>query len=220
MVIGHTLQRRTERGAVLLLAAVILTVLLFLGASLIERAQSGVLRASTDGITARSFHLAEAGIDKAVWELNQANGWFTYSGEHATALGGGYFKVDVSPDPMARSVFTDQLTVMSTGYLPGPDGTRRMPVRVRTIVRRDPKYFAYAVFGKDKVRIGNGLVTVLADSYSSTNGSYGGGNVRANADIGTNSTAANAIEILPKGEVHGNIVVGTGATNPVGCVSN
>jgi len=220
MAMERSLHRRTERGAVLLLAAVILTVLLFLGASLIERAQNSVSRAATDDVSARSFHLAEAGLHKAVWELNQVNGWFAYSGEGPAALGGGHFKVGISPDPAARSVFTDQLTVVSTGYLPGPDGTRRLPVTVRAIVRRDPKYFSYAVFGKDKVKIGNGLVTVLADSYSSTDGSYGGGNVRANADIGTNSTAASAIEILPKGEVHGNIVVGAGTTTPLDSVSN
>jgi hypothetical protein len=220
MRIERALRKRTERGAVLLLAAVILTVLLFLGASLIERAQSSVSRADAEDVSARSFHLAEAGLHKAVWELNQANGWFTYSGESPIALGGGHFRVDISPDPVARSVFTDQLTVVSTGYLPGPDGAPRLPVTVRAIVQRDPKYFAYAVFGNDKVTIGNGLVTVLADSYISTSGNYGGGNVRANADIGTNSTAASAIEILPMGEVHGNVVVGAGTTTPSGCVSN
>jgi hypothetical protein len=213
-------QHGGEHGAVFLVAMVILTVLLFLGASLIERAQNSVSQAATDNDVARSFHLAEAGIQKALWDLNQPGGWFTYSGQGRTALGGGLFEVTASPPAAERGVFTDRLTLTSTGYLPGPSGSRRLPATVQAIMRRDPKYFAYALFGTQKVSIGNGTVTVLTDSYRSDHGSYGGGNVGANADVGTNSTAANAIEILPKGEVHGNVVVGAGTTTPLSSVSN
>jgi hypothetical protein len=93
-------------------------------------------------------------------------------------------------------------------------------VTVRATVLRDPKYFSYAIFGRDKVKIGNGVVTVVADSYSSTDGSYGGANMHDNGDVGVNSVAADAVEVLPGGEVHGDIVVGAGTSNPLQCVSN
>jgi hypothetical protein len=112
------------------------------------------------------------------------------------------------------------VTLDSTGYMPGPHGGRRLPVRVRVIGTKEPKYFSYAVYGKDKVTIGNGTVTVKADSYDSDNGNYGPGNTGEHADVGTSSTAANAIEILPQGEVHGSITVGSGASNPAACVNN
>jgi len=209
-----------ERGTVLLIAMLILAVLLFLGGSLIERAQNGVARAATDGLRGRSFHLAEAGIDRALWSLNQPGGWEAYNGEGPVTLGGGSFTVTVTPPGNQRGVFTDRVTLDSTGYMPGPHGGRRLPVRVRVIGTKEPKYFSYAVYGKDKVTIGNGTVTVKADSYDSDNGNYGPGNTGEHADVGTSSTAANAIEILPQGEVHGSITVGSGASNPAACVNN
>jgi hypothetical protein len=209
-----------EQGTVFLVAMVILTVLLFLGACLIERAENGLHRATVDNFSARSFHLAEAGIHRALWSLNQPNGWFTYAGDARTLLGGGYYEVGVSPPPAQRGFFTDRLTLLGTGYLPGTGGAPRFPVRIQVIAHKDPRYFAYAVFGSQKVTIGNGTVTVLADSYTTDNGGYGGANVAARADVGTNSTAAGAIEILPKGEVHGNITVGAGVPVPSACVSN
>jgi len=202
---------RKERGWVFLLAIVTLTLLLILGASLIERSQNALYRNTVDNRSVRAFHLADAGISRAVWCLNQHNGWLTYGGEAKTLLGGGYYEVTVVPAPADREPTTDYLKVLSTGYLPGPNGTKGSPHRIHAIVAKDPRYFSYAVFGREKVRVGNGLVTVKADSYDSTDGNYGGSNVRENADVGTNSKAASAVEILPQGEVHGNVTVGAGA---------
>ena len=211
--------RRKQGGWVFPVAMVTLTLLLVLGASLIERAQNSLYRNTTDNRAVRAFHLADAGISRAVWSLNQTNGWLTYAGESNTLLGGGYFEVTVFPGPADREPSTSHLRVLSTGYLPGPNGSRAYSCRVHAIVAKDPRYFSYAVFGTQKVRVGNGLVTVKADSYDSRDGSYGGGNVSENADIGTNSTAAGAVEILPQGEVRGNVTVGAG-TIPQNCVNN
>jgi len=208
------------QGAVFLISMVVLTVLLLLGASLIERAQTSVFRASVESRSTRSFHLAEAAIQKAMWGLNQPNGWLLYTGESSTTLGGGSFALTVSPPPSQRGVFTDRLFLLATGYLPGPNGQQRYPVRVRVVASKDPRYFAYAVFGSEKVNIGNGTVTVLTDSYTSNEGGYGGGNTAWSGDIGTNATGANAVEILPQGTVNGSISVGAGATDPSACVNN
>ncbi len=212
--------RTPEGGSVFLLAIVILTVILVLGASLIEKAQTSVYRATVDSRLAKSFHLAEAGIHKALWELNQPSGWLIYPGQDGVSLPGGFVDVAISPEPSQRGVFTDTVTVMATGYLPGPNSGQRLPCTVRVITHKDPRYFAYALFGNDQVTVGNGTVQVMTDSYSSDDGGYGGGNVKKNADIGTNSKAAHAVKILPQGEVHGNVSVGAGAEFPELCVDN
>jgi hypothetical protein len=212
--------RRSQGGWVFLVAMVTMTLLLILGASLIERAQNSLYRNAVNSRTVRTFHLADAGVSKAVWALNQTNGWLTYGGESSPVLGGGYYQVTVFPPPADREPSTSYLRVLSTGYLPGPDGGRAHSCRIHAVVAKDPRYFSYAVFGSEKVKIGNGVVTVKADSYDSRDGGYGGGNVRANADIGTNSTAAGAVQILPQGEVHGNVTVGEGVTIPGTCVTN
>lgn len=209
-----------ERGGVLLLSIVVLTVLLLLGVSLIERAQLGVQRAAAANRSAQSFHLAEAGVHKAVWGLNEPNGWLTYEGETRIQLAGGFADVTVTPPASSRGVFTDYVTVVATGYIPGPEGSRRHPCTLRVITHKDPVYFKYAVFGSDQVVVGNGTVTVKADSYTSDDGSYGGENIAENADVGTNSTAADAVRILPQGEVHGDVYVGAGANPPSDCVDN
>ena len=209
---AYTTIRTGERGWVFLSALLVLTVLFILGSSLIERSQSNLSAASLDSQAARSFHLAEAGIHRALWALNQHNGWLTYGGDDATSLGEGYYQVTVSPSPINRDAVTNNLTINVVGYLPGPNGSQRLPRRIQAVVTKDQRFFKYAVFGRNKVKIGNGTVTVKADSYDSSYGGYGGGNINANADIGTNSTATDAVEILPKGEVHGNITVGAGAT--------
>jgi len=212
--------RHSDRGWVMLAAMVTLSVLLFRGVSLIERAQNSLYRTTVDNRAARSFHLADAGIQMAVWSLNQHDGWLTYGGEQGTRLGGGFYEVTVLPPPAEREPSTSYLTLVSTGYLEGPGGTRVTPCRIHATVGKDPRFFSYAVFGGEKVTIGNGTVTVKTDSYDSRNGGYGGSNVRANADVGTNSTAPGAVEILPRGEVYGDISVGAGAAVPANCVNN
>lgn len=211
--------RTGEQGWVFLGAMVTLTVLFILGSLLIERSQNSLNTTMLDNQAARSFHLAEAGIHRALWALNQHNGWLTYAGDSQTSLGQGYYEVAVSPAPIDRDAITNNLTVFSTGYLPGPNGTRRLPRRIKVVVTKDQRFFSYAIFGRNKVKIGNGTVMVKADSYHSGYGGYGGGNVKENADVGTNGTAADSVEILPQGEVHGDITVGPGAS-PLSTVVN
>jgi hypothetical protein len=212
--------RCRERGSVFLLAMMILIVILVLGASLIERSQTAVDRASARSRSTRAFHLAEAGIQKALWEFNQPDGWLTYAGDTELPLQGGTVDITVSPPPPDREVFTDSLVVVSTSDLPSPQGGRRHSCAIRVITHKDQNYFDYAIFGDQKVTIGNGTVTLTADSYTSDDGPYGGGNVGAAAGIGTNSTASDAVEILPQGEAHGDIFVGAGAADPSACVEN
>ena len=212
--------RTKERGWVFLGAMITLTVLFILGATLIERSQSSLSQTTEENQAARSFHHAEAGIDRALWALNQHNGWLTYAGDSATGIGGGYYEVTVTPSPLARDAGTASLTILATGYLPGPHGAPRLPRRIQAIVTRDQRYFPYAIFGREKVTIGNGTVSIKADSYHSGYGGYGGTNIKANADVGTNSTAAGAVTILPQGEVHGDVTVGVGATSLSTAISN
>ncbi len=217
---NRTPHHPSQRGSVFLLAIVILTVILILGASLIERAQNTVYRASVENRSVKAFHLAEAGVNKAIWELNQPNAWLTYAGESAVELPGGLVDVSVTPVPANRGVFTTYVTVLATGYLPGPGGGMRYPATIRAITYKEPRYFSYAVFGDEQVTVGNGTVELYADSYDSDDGDYDPGEATQDADIGTNSTNLDAISIKPLGEVNGDVFVGAGAVSPDLCVDN
>jgi hypothetical protein len=199
---------------------VILTVLLILGASLMERAQTAVDRASVRNRQERAFQLAEAGIEKALWELNQPNGWLLYPGDTDMSLQGGTLDIAISMPPANRGVFTDTLTVIATGVIPSPQIGRTHSCAIRMVTHKDPRYFAYAIFGNSEVSVGNGTVRLMADSYSSDDGAYGGDNTGAGADIATNASGSNSVKILPQGEVYGNISVGVDASPPESAVSN
>ncbi len=212
--------RSTQRGSVFLLAIVILVVILTLGASLIERAQTAVYRAGVEGRSTRAFHIAEAGIHKAVWELNQPNGWLTYAGESGVQIPGGFVDISIEPAPADRGVYTTHATIIATGYLPGAGGGMRYPSTIRAITYKEPRYFDYAVFGQDQVTIGNGTVSLYADSYDSDDGDYDPSTATDDANIGTNSTAVDAVWIKPLGSVSGDVYVGAGAASPDLCVNN
>jgi len=87
--------RRGEHGSIFLLSIVVLTVLFLLGASLVQRAQTAIYRASIDSASAKSFRLAEVDIHTATWALNPPNGWLTYTGESAALLPGGFARLSV-----------------------------------------------------------------------------------------------------------------------------
>jgi len=197
--------RPAERGSIFLLSMVIMTVLLVLGSSLIERTQTAVYRSSVESRAAKSFHLAEAGVHKALYALSIPGGWVTYGGDSSLTLPGGACEVRVSPSPTARTAI-QQVTVLSTGWVPGPHGSRRYPKTIRVVARWDPNYFDFAIFGDEEVIVGNGTIDVSPDGTM--------------ADVGTNSAEVGTVVVAPQGSVTGDIAVGYGAESPPLCVDN
>jgi hypothetical protein len=210
----------SRRGSIFIMSMVILFVLLLLGVSLIESAQNAVSRAALENGSTRTFHLAEGAVHKALHEINRGNGWLTYEGEMNMAMGGGTASIAVWPSASQRGMYTDHVILIANGRLRRPGSGAEHSCTLRVIAHKDPQYFAYAVFGDQSVKVGNGTVTMMADSYSSDDGAYGGANAGTNADIGTNSTAVGAVRVLPLGEIHGNVSVGSGAAAPESCVDN
>ncbi len=203
---AHRAYRPAEQGSIFLLALITLVVLLALGASLIERSLSAVDRASVENRSAASFQLAEAGIHRALWALSQPDGWLTYAGESALPLPGGFVDVGVAPAPSERLLSTQRLAIIASGWLPGPNSTRRYPCTVRVLTHWEPNYFDFAIFGGEQVIVGNGRVQASA-----------AGNP---ADVGTNARKPKSVQIAPGGVVEGNVAVGHDAAVPAACVDN
>ncbi len=194
-----------ERGSIFLLSMVILTVLLVLGSSLIERSQNAVYRAAVEGRSAKAFHAAEAGIHKALYSLDQPGGWVSYSGDTNVAIPGGGAAVTISP-PLVDRAATQRVTLVSTGWVEGPGGSHRYPHTVRVMAHWDPDYFDFAVFGDVQVDVQNGKVDVSPNGHVS--------------ELGTNNKNNGAVTISPQGTVIGNVVVGFGATSPGSAVDS
>jgi hypothetical protein len=126
----------------------------------------------------QALQLAEAGMDKAAYQLNKDS---SYTGESNTALGNGTFTTSVS------TISSSAKTITSTGYVPNsanPQATR--VVKTTVTINNNIISFNYGV------QSGNG--GFVMDGGSTINGNiYSNGNIQATngVHITGSATAAN-----------------------------
>lgn len=114
-------------GQVIIIALIFMTVILVLVGALVTFVGQEAKIARNSLAAEQALQLADAGIEKAVWQLNETAGG--YSGETGTVLGTGVFDVSVA----AISGSVKEIT--ATGYAPSntnPRATRRIKVKVST----------------------------------------------------------------------------------------
>lgn len=110
MIVNIPKKQQNQKGQVLVIvlifmAVILISVVIILG--LVNFFQYNTARAIA---VEQAHHLAEAGIDNAIFELNQTAG--TYTGEADTPLGLGVFTVTVTNLSLNNKLIT------STGYIP------------------------------------------------------------------------------------------------------
>lgn len=130
--------RHPNRGYIILFALIVSAVVMTVTAAFFNYYGSGVraMRAALVGAQAQA--LAEAGIDNAVYELNQ-NG--SYTGESNTALGGGVFTVSVA------TVDSSTKRITATGFVPdsaNPTATKKV-VQASASIDTEVVSFAFGV---------------------------------------------------------------------------
>lgn len=151
-------------GQVLVFAVIIMTVALILAASLFTRT-TDFLRFGSSGITQeQASSLAEAGIDRALWQLNKTAG--SYTGETNTPLGTtGTFTVAVTNKSSSLK------TITATGFVPDAASPRsKRTIKVDVAIDNTIIAFNFAV------QVGTGGVIMH-------NSSQINGGVYSNADI-------------------------------------
>lgn len=151
-----------SRGSILLLALIVSSIVMTVTVSFFNYYASAVRAGRYALASAQARSLAEAGIDKAVYELNQNGG---YSGESNTALGNGTFSVSVA------SINNNTKRVTVTGVVPNSARPTATKV-VQTNVSIDTEVVSFA-FG---VQAGNGGV-FLENSASVRGNVYSNGPV-------------------------------------------
>lgn len=153
---------RRDRGYILIVALVFLAIFISIAVGIVSYITL-TLRAQRYAINAEyTLKLAEAGLEKAVYELNQNS---TYTGENNTELGSGTFTTSVS------SVDSNTKRITVTSYFPdnvSPLVTRSLSASVAI----DASIVSFN-FG---VQVGNGGITM-------NNGSQIIGNVYSNGSI-------------------------------------
>jgi hypothetical protein len=156
-----------NRGSILLLSMVISSVIIVVTIGFFNYFASAVHAERFAIASAQAIFLAEAGIDKAVYELNQSS---SYSGESDTTLGNGVFNISV----VSIDNNTKRLTV--TSFVPNSvNPTSTKVVQTNVSINSSVISFRYGV------QIGEGGVNM-------NNGSRIEGNLFSNGDVSGSGT--------------------------------
>lgn len=158
------------RGQVLIIAIIFLAVILIITATMFSKVSSFLHFGTISAEASQATALAEAGVDNAVWQLNQTAG--SYTGETNTPLGTvGTFTVTVTSNPANPSI----KTVTSTGYIPNSTNPKsKRTVKVQVGIDSTSIAFHYAAQTGNGGAIMNQSATIQGNIFS--NGSITAGN--------------------------------------------
>lgn len=177
-----------------MLAIIFLGVGLALFAAVADFSQTGLTTTSRRINEQAALRLAEAGIEKAVWCLNNPTdttscpGNPSYAGESNVALGNGAYSVTVTGSGNSR-------TVEATGQIAGSGGTTTRQIRTRLTTTTTDVAFHYGVqVGQGGLEMGNNA-EVVGNVYS--NGSIIAGN---NARVRGSAFVAGGTQLTPDQE--------------------
>jgi len=199
---------KNEKGIAMVLSLMIIIVLAILGTTLLSRGVSDNKRTEIFLDEVRAFWVAEAGMAKALHELNHGGGlWtgWTLQGSNASlqaSLGaaGDY-------DIVVYDRTSSDVRVEVTGYVP----MRSVNAIRRTVevsaTTSSSALFKYALSSAGKLTVRN---NVNIDSYDSTLGGYGRNNSGAEGDI----LSADSVNLKNSIYVNGDVVIPEKAKEP------
>lgn len=154
------------QGQVIILSLIFMLVILVSTAALLGYVFQNVNATRRALAKEQAIQLADAGVDKAVYELNQSAG--AYTGESGTALGTGDFDVSV------QTISGNIREVTATGYVPNKTSpTASRQIKVQIAVSAIQANFFYGVQVGDGGLIMDNNSSIAGNVYS--NGPIDGG---------------------------------------------
>jgi Tfp pilus assembly protein PilX len=157
---------RTSKGTALFNALVFLTVLVIIGLSIATLTLGGFKFIARSHKSTQALNIAEAGIDKALYEINKPSS--TYTSETNTPFGNGTFSVQITngSEPNTK-------VITSTGYIPN-NTSPELERTIRVVAKAESSSiniaFSYAV------QIGDQGLTMNSNSQINGN-AYSNGNI-------------------------------------------
>ncbi|MBM3271932.1 hypothetical protein FJY94_01440 [Candidatus Kaiserbacteria bacterium] len=148
-------------GYILLLALVFAGLMAAALSSAVDYATLGARSERISVASAQALALADAGIDKAIYELNQNS---SFSGETYSSVPGGVFVTSITTSGSSKRI-------TSTGYVP----SQTNPTAVRTVMATADTGGTWAAFHYG-VQVGNG-------GFIMNGGSVVNGSIYSNGDI-------------------------------------
>ncbi|MCG2711607.1 MAG: hypothetical protein L6416_04705 [Candidatus Omnitrophica bacterium] len=198
-----------NKGIATVLGFIIILILAILASAMLMRGVGGSRRTEIYVDETRAFWVAEAGIARAVWELNNGAGvWtgWTTTGNNKTlqASVGAAGDYDITVYDFANP----PLKIEVTGYYPNRASENAIIRNFEVIAAKSfNPLFEYAAYSQDELTIsGQGFT----DSYDSSLGVYGGTNVGTDGDVGSGV----AVDASGQAYVDGDVVIPEGAAYP------
>lgn len=205
-----TEKKRHEQGMMLVLALMVSFVMLVVAVPFIFKLNSQYRSAERSYKSLAALNLAEAGAERAIWEINHGD-ISTWDGDDEqrtltitsfqTSVGTAIGDIDIIlTDPGG-----DNPIVEATGKVPEiNDFTIVKKLRV-VLEKTKPSVFDFGLFGNEGIHLNS---NALIDSYDSRNGLYGGSNVKSQGDTGTNAIHYGCISLDSNAEIHGDALSG------------
>lgn len=106
-----------NRGTALIVALTFLAVLMILTSAFVSNVLATTRAQSRLEAQTRSFYIADAGLNYALWQLEKQGA--NYTGESGFKYGDGYFDIKVSDDPTEVT----KRIITSTSWLEGYSGS-------------------------------------------------------------------------------------------------
>ncbi len=205
---------KKEQGTVLILALLVTMMLLILTMPFLTKLSGSYRLTEKSYRTLVATNLAEAGIERAIWELNYGSIW-TWDGEPNNRT------LELADVQAASGSEIGDISVCLTaplGQLPFIESTGKVmhigpiPIdrTVRVLLERldSPSIFTYALFGDEGINV---VGAAYIDSYDSRKGAYGGDNVGEKGHTGTNADHQGCLGLRNNAIIHGSAFVGPAA---------
>lgn len=211
--VGILRKRKEESGAILILALLVMAFMLVIAMPFLFKlsAQYRITQKSFRSLAA--LNLAEAGVDRAIWELNHGDisTWDGDSNQRTLTIfsfeaSGGNVIGDIEINVLNPGSSTPVVEATGKVIHLGSNTVDRT-VRVN-LEKGDPSLLECALFADNTILFS---ANTLFDSYDSRNGEYGGENIHQLGNIGTNATTDDCITIAGNTEIYGNIASGPGS---------
>lgn len=186
------IKRINNRGSILIISYIVIIVLTILGGSLIMRSIAENRIALRYSGSNKALWLAEAGIQQGLWELNKNNcAGFTQCGtptyctdcacSNANKCLAGTLGTSGDYDVILDS---GNANMSSTGSFPGRSAANRLQRGVEVGIGVNVDLTDYAAFVDAAIFMLTDYPVI--DSYDSSQGPYGGSNIKQNAEVASN----------------------------------
>jgi hypothetical protein len=199
----NAISLQKHKAVAIILSCVVVVVFVVFGAALLSKSISENKITNQYIRDIESFWIAEAGIQKTLLSFNSGD-WSEWT------------TVDTDTKTLSQNFSTGSYSLTVTNFtssspqvtVQGDSSGASHGIDTILAYATEP-YFTHAAFGKTALSMsGNGET----DSYDSEVGGYGGGNLAAEGDVGTNGISAGSVSLSGNAKVNGDAATGPGGT--------